>query len=127
MSNRVQRLRNIAHVAVIDPIDAAVVSEAADIIEDLEKREAISNAPLCKGSWLVGSACRKCSRCLEEAATIIPHLKVERRLLAEKLDKVNTFILPHPGWKDDDNNSVDISDEFKARCFDEVRKILHGD
>jgi len=75
--------------------------------------------PNCKGSWAIGTACKKCDRCIQEALAthqgLLDSLKAARaateftlRLLPEKTD------------------GHDVGDQFKIACFDELRRMMWG-
>lgn len=71
----------------------------------------------CRGSWCLGSACGHCRRCVEEASDLIPRLLAQNKMLLNKLTDVAACV---PQMAD----GHDVADAFKARAFDEVRRIV---
>jgi hypothetical protein len=72
---------------------------------------------VCKGSWMLGTACGHCSRCVEMAKPTIDALLAD---IDEKKARMSTILscLPPGG------HGFDISDEFKVKCFDEARRLV---
>jgi hypothetical protein len=65
---------------------------------------------ICRGSWLLGSACGKCDRCREEAVSRMPDLLAK----AKKLDEVTLIMrAAHQG-----------SREFAGACVEEIHRVL---
>jgi hypothetical protein len=65
---------------------------------------------LCKGSWMLCTACGKYKRCMLEAAALISKLR-------DKLFQVMLYLPPA-------NSKYDFSDDFKVLCFNNARAAL---
>lgn len=65
---------------------------------------------LCKGSWLLGSACGRCERCRDEAAKLLPAMIEKGKLL----DTVRQMIAA----------GAQGSQAYKLATLDEVRRLL---
>ena len=78
------------------------------------------NDALCRGSWLLGTACGKCPRCIEEAGPIIRSLRDNEEKLTRKLTRIHLCLIPQVGPND-------ITDTFKVTCFNEARRIAQED
>lgn len=75
---------------------------------------------ICRGSWMLGSACGHCQRCLDEAGDVIPKLLRDHEELQARLIHV-VSIIPPPFT----DSNWDYADKFKAAAFDEVRRLIH--
>lgn len=73
---------------------------------------------ICKGSWALGTACGKCSRCADEAVMHVPKLLAENKVLRQRLANI-AAVLPQCG------DGQDVSDPFKIQCFNEARRMAH--
>lgn len=72
---------------------------------------------VCKGDWVLGSACGRCSRCIETASLVVAGLRAGGAAIKRRLEAVKGSLLV--GWPSDN-----LSPEFKAACFEEARRIL---
>jgi hypothetical protein len=68
----------------------------------------------CKGSWMLGTACGKCPACADEALKMMPSLVADNK----KLSPIIGLIRPIPEYGD-------YSDAYKARAYDEARRVLY--
>lgn len=74
---------------------------------------------VCKGDWLLGTACGTCERCVEMAKPTIDALRATKAAQERVFKAVTAVITPNaPGYEP--------SDRLKVACFDEVRGILYG-
>ena len=85
---------------------------------------------ICKGDWTLGTACGRCERCVTTAPEVISRLLDNVRQCEGQLGVIFACVpLPVGGIAgvDPANPNVrwDISDEFKVRCFEEIRRVLH--
>lgn len=79
---------------------------------------------LCKGDWLLGTACGRCQRCYDTAGPTIKDLRAETAQLRDRMLEVHLHISPGPA-KLLDGSTADISKEIKAKIYDELRIILY--
>lgn len=79
------------------------------------------NEAVCRGDWLLGTACQHCRRCLETAPHAIAVLKKADELRSRKLAALRVVIFRASS---DYKGSPVISDVFKVQSFEEARRIL---
>lgn len=87
-------------------------NDAGVVIGWVADRTIEAPAPICKGAWLLGSACGKCARCVVSAPEVIKTLRGQ----ADRLDAIVKLIPPG-------GHGYDYSDEYKLACFEEMRRI----
>ena len=64
----------------------------------------------CKGSWALGTACKQCERCRDEAITLIPKLLET----SKKVDRMRELVRVAEG----------ASPALQQALFSEVREVL---
>lgn len=80
------------------------------------------NALICRGSWLLRTACGHCSRCQEEAPKAIAALQKSSEKNERALLSIRGCIppsVPIPGY--------DLTDAVKAKLFDAAREQLYDE
>lgn len=82
----------------------------------------IQDEAWCKGSFLLGSACGRCTRCVDEALQLVPQLLKERRVRIEESTLIHHAIPDRPLAG---HQALDFTDKFKLACFEEARRILY--
>lgn len=75
--------------------------------------------PVCRGSWLLGTACGHCQRCIKEAPSAIATLRASLEAV-EKRTKLVVSIIPPPV-----KYGYDFLDSVKIKMFDAVREQLY--
>ena len=71
---------------------------------------------------MLGSACGTCPRCVREMPLIVSKL---REVCDNQLDLITRLAQHAPHVVKNGDREYDIVDEFKVRCFDEMRRILY--
>lgn len=85
--------------------------------EGLRAQDLLCGA-ICKGSWVLGTACGRCAKCRDEALGIVGKLMPAYRRLQEQMTML-VAVLPRGG------HGYDYSDEYKVQCFEEARRIAY--
>jgi hypothetical protein len=76
------------------------------------------NNAICRGSWMLGSACGRCRRCHVEAAELLPEFMRRNKKSARLLEIVATYVPRR-------SESVEYKDHFKVHLFDELRRAFY--
>jgi hypothetical protein len=71
---------------------------------------------MCKGDWTLGTACGRCSKCIESAKPMIDRLLAHVTALENRLQNI-AACLPSS------SRSYDFSDRYKLECFEEARRL----
>lgn len=90
-------------------------------IEDMSREERptfYSRGVACKGSWQLGTACRRCDRCRDEAVSLVEQMLSQNKRLIGRLASV-AAVVPKPG-------DYTLSEKFRLQCFEELQQIIHG-
>jgi hypothetical protein len=72
------------------------------------------SAVICRGSWMLGTACGQCERCYEEARELIPQLALRSTVL---------YTIKH---LTDSNIIKDLSPEFIIALTNEIRRMVQN-
>ena len=75
---------------------------------------------VCKGSWVLGSACGRCSRCAEEAPRAIASLLTTVNAFERRLKLIVGCIPPPSGMGD-------YAADVKAKLFEACRSQLYDE
>jgi hypothetical protein len=73
---------------------------------------------ICKGSWLLGSACERCERCRADAAELLPRF-MQRDKKNARLIEIVTVYMPRR------SADIEYKDHFKVHLFDELRRAFY--
>lgn len=104
------------------PIDNATIGDASvPRLLQVAGPPRGEGGPTCKGAWSLGSACGKCSRCLETALPFIMEQRAEIDAIKAANTATNELIEALTGCIPVFETA---SPAFKAACIDEQRRLL---
>jgi hypothetical protein len=75
--------------------------------------------PVCKGSWLLGTACGHCQRCIKEAPEAIAALRATLDVSIARTTLIVSMIPPRAPL------NYDFVDSVKIKMFDAIREQLY--
>ena len=83
-------------------------------------REPIVPQLFCKGDWLLGTACGRCTRCVDTAPKVISKMRMDREREQRELKLIMALIPPLF------TNGTDFEPDVKIKLFEALRLQLYN-